>query len=51
MKDSYNSLKKYIDSSLSKIDEDVNLCKNETYKTFIQKYENISKNSVPFDEE
>jgi hypothetical protein len=51
MKDSYNSLKKYIDSSLSEIDEDLNLCTNETYKTFIQKYENISKNSVPFDEE
>ena len=51
MKDSYNSLKNYIDSSLSEIDEELNLCTNETYKTFIQKYENISKNSVPFDEE
>jgi hypothetical protein len=51
MKDSYNSLKKYIDSSLSKIDKDLNLYKNKTYKLFIQKYENISKNSVPFDEE
>ena len=50
MKDSYNPLKKYIDSSLSKIDEDF-LYNNKTYKTFIQKYENISKNSVPFDEE
>ena len=51
MKDSYNSLRKFIDSSLYEIDDELNLCTNETYKTFIQKFENISKNSVPFDEE
>ena len=51
MKESYNSLKKYIDSSLYEIDEELNLCTNVSYKTFIQKYENISKNSVPFDAE
>ena len=51
MKNIYNSLRNYIDSSLYEIDEELNLCTNETYKTFIQKFENISKNSVPFDEE
>ena len=49
MKDSYNSLKKYIDNSLYEIDEELNIYTNVTYKTFIQKYENISKNSAPFD--
>ena len=51
MKESYNSLRNYIDNSLDEVDEELNLCTNETYKTLIQKYENISKNSVPFDEE
>ena len=49
MKDSYNSLRKYIDDSLNEIDEELNLCTNVTYETFIQKYENISKKSIPFD--
>ena len=49
MKNSYNSLKNYIDSSLYEIDEELDLCNNETYNTFIKKYENISKNSAPFD--
>ena len=49
MKNSYNSLKDYIDDSLYEIDEELDLCNNVTYNTFIQKYENIYKNSVPFD--
>ena len=51
IKESYNYLKKYIDSSLYEIDEELNLCTNVTYKTFNQKYENISKNYASFDEE
>jgi len=43
MKDIYNSLKKYLDSSLYEIDEELNLCTNETYKTFIQKFEEFQK--------
>jgi len=49
MKDSYNSLKKYIDNSLYEIDEELDLCTNVTYQTIIQKYENISKKYPPFD--
>ena len=49
MNESYNSLRKYIDDSLYEIDEQLNLCTNATYQTFINKYENISKKSIPFD--
>ena len=51
MKESYNSLRKYIEDSLYIIDEQLNLCTNVTYQTLIQKYENISKESTPFDVE
>ena len=49
MNESYNSLREYIDDSLYEIDEQLNLCTNATYQTFINKYENISKKSIPFD--
>ena len=49
MKNSYNSLKNYIDISLYEIDEELVLCTNVTYNTFIQKYENYCKHSAPFD--
>ena len=45
----YNSLKKYIEDSLNNIDQLINQCASITYETFIEKYENISKNSIPFD--
>ena len=49
IKESYNSLRRYLDDSLYEIDQLLNKCTNITYEAIIQKYENISKKSVPFD--
>ena len=47
----FNSLKKYIEESLNEIDDLLNQCANVTFKTFANKYEEISKDAESIDKQ
>ena len=49
IKDNFYSLRNYTESSLIEIDDLLNECANITYKTFADKYEEISKEGESFD--
>ena len=51
IKGNYNSLRKYIEESLNEINDLLNVCANITYKTFADKYEEISNDSEAIDKE
>ena len=51
IKESFNSLKKYIENSLNEIYNSLNICANSTYKAFAKKYEEIANDSESIDEE
>ena len=51
IKESFNSLKKFIVDSLNDIYSSLNECANSTYKTFDLKYEQISNDSEAIDKE
>ena len=51
IKESFNSLKKFIVDSLNDIDSSLIECANSTYKTFDLKYEQISNDSEAIDKE